>query len=450
MTELSATVAESLSSGATKGKAVKMPLALTMIVVGLFIPQELSFYLFGLRLTVVRFLFLLLVPVLVAKAAGRLSAGRLRILPSDLLVIMTGFWLIYAPANLDGLALALNHAGPTALEFCIGYMSTRILLSERGQALQFANLLCRAISVVALLGALDPLTNHFLVRDLAGQIGEPNVRLLDWLANPDAYRLGLMRAMGPIEHPILFGFVCSVGVILAVAVPVRARVINVLACTLGAVLAFSSAPIQGMFMGFGLLAYNRLLWNVRRRWSFFFILSALAVVLIFSVSGNAVGFIISNLTFSPESGFYREWTWEAVTAYVSQSPWFGLGYGPLPEELNHSIDSLWLVLAIEAGYPGAVLVALSLMGANPFGGRRTETPEESILATTLGILLFLTIFIAFTVHLWGCTWILAGLLLGAKGHMTELGYLDGGPARRSVAHETSFSRRLPRRSRLPI
>src|ERR1700742_747111 len=155
MTNFPITVAEGVS-GATEGKAVKMPFVLTMVVVVLFIPQELSFYLFGLRLTLVRFLFLLLVPVLIVKAAGRISAGRLRILPSDLLVILTGFWLIYAPANLDGLALALNHAGPTALEFCIGYLSTRVLLNERGQALHFAVFLCHAISVVAFWGALIP------------------------------------------------------------------------------------------------------------------------------------------------------------------------------------------------------------------------------------------------------------------------------------------------------
>jgi hypothetical protein len=448
MTSLSGIIGEGIPS--VNRRAAKMPLVLTMVVVGLFIPQELSFYLFGLRLTVVRLIFLLLAPVLIAKAAAKLSAGRLRILPSDLLVIMSGFWLIYAPANLDSLALALNHAGPVALEFCVGYLSTRILMSERGQALHFADVLCRAIAVVALLGALDPLTNHFFVRDLAGQIGEPNAHLSDWLANPDAYRLGLMRAMGPIEHPILFGFVCSVGVIIAVALPVRARAFCVLSCSLGAVLAFSSAPIQGMLMGFGLLAYNRLFCKVRRRWLFFFIVSALGVAVIFVMSGNAVGFIISNLTFSPQSGFYREWTWETVTAYVSQSPWFGLGLGPLPDEINHSIDSLWLVLAIEAGYPGAVLVALSLMGANPMFGSRTQTPDESILATTLGILLFLTIFIAFTVHLWGCTWILAGLLLGAKAHLTELGYINGRAARRSLASATAFSRRSARQYRLPI
>ena len=120
-----------------------------------------------------------------------------------------------------------------------------------------------------------------------------------------------------------------------------------------------------------------------------------------------------------------------VGLYVSQSPWFGLGYGVMPEEINHSIDSLWLVLAIRSGYPGAVLVALSLFGAAAVltGGRKFGlTPVESKLATTLGILLFLTAYLSFTVHLWGTSWILTGLLIGTKAHLSELGYLRPGAA----------------------
>jgi hypothetical protein len=125
-----------------------------------------------------------------------------------------------------------------------------------------------------------------------------------------------------------------------------------------------------------------------------------------------------------------------VGLYVSQSPWVGLGYGERPEEINHSIDSLWLVLAIRSGYPGAVLVALSLFGAAAIlsKGRKSDlTPVEAKLATTLGILLFLTAYIACTVHLWGTSWILTGLLIGTKAHLSELGYLRPDAARQRLS-----------------
>ena len=50
------------------------------------------------------------------------------------------------------------------------------------------------------------------------------------------------------------------------------------------------------------------------------------------------------------------------------------------------------------------------------------TPVEAKLAVTLSILLFLIAYISFTVHLWGTSWILTGLLIGTKAHLSELGY----------------------------
>lgn len=405
--------------------AATMPVVLTLIVIGLFIPEELSFYVFGLRLTVIRLIFLLLTPVLLARWTQKVSAGRYRFVLSDLFVVLTGFWLIYAPVNVDGLS-GLSHAGPNVLEFCIGYMTTRILLSEPGHALSFAEMLCRAIAVVALVGILDPLTNHRFAHDLAAQLGTPMHTIWNF---EDAYRLGLLRATGPIEHPILYGFTCVIGLLLAVSIPIRGRRLVIFSCSLGTIFAFSSAPIQTMIVGFGLLIYNYILSQISFRWLALFVVGAVGVIAAFLISNSPVGFIISHLTFSPESGYYREWTWQMVGLYVSQSPWFGLGYGEMPEEINHSIDSLWLVLALVSGFPGAVLVALSLLGAAAVltSGRNAGlTSTETKLATTLGIALFLTAYIGFTVHLWGTSWILTGLLIGVKAHLSELGYLRPG------------------------
>ena len=224
-----------------------MPFVLTLIVIGLFIPEELSFYVFGLRLTVIRLIFLLLTPVLLARWTQKVSAGRYRFVLSDLFVILAGFWLVYAPANVDGLS-GFNHAAPDVLEFCIGYMTTRLLLSEPGHALSFVDLLCRVIAVVALVGVLDPLINHRFAHDLAAQFGTPMHTIENW---EDAYRLGLLRATGPIEHPILFGFTSVIGILLAVSIPIRGRGLAIVACSLGAIFAFSSAPIRPCFWDLG-------------------------------------------------------------------------------------------------------------------------------------------------------------------------------------------------------
>ena len=55
-----------------------------------------------------------------------------------------------------------------------------------------------------------------------------------------------------------------------------------------------------------------------------------------------------------------------VGLHVSQSPWFGLGYGEMPEDINHSIDSLWLVLASNPASLALFLSRFRLWGLQPF------------------------------------------------------------------------------------
>src|SRR6266851_7143378 len=196
-----------------------LPLALKLIAITTFLPEELSFYILGLRFTAIRLILIVLTPLLLIRLGQRLAAGRYRFVLSDIFVFLEGFWMIYAPANVVGVGQALNHAGPTALEFCVGYMATRLLLSEHGHALSFAALLCRVIAIVALLALLDPLTNRSLIHYLASQLTGYQKPLV----TVDIYRLGLLRATGPIEHAILFGFACAVGLLIAASIPIRSR-----------------------------------------------------------------------------------------------------------------------------------------------------------------------------------------------------------------------------------
>jgi len=406
------------------GRNFKIPLVLTLVGLTVFLPVELSFYIVGLRLTATRLIFLVITPFLIVRFVQKTRTGRYRFVFSDLLVILTGFWLIYAPANIDGLSMALNHAGPDVLEFCAGYMTTRIVLDRHYEALGFVGLICRAIAVVALLGLIDPLTGSYAIHNLARQFtGFIGSDLRNW---SDSYRMGLLRAAGPIEHPILYAFLCAIGLLVAVGVQIPARKFVIGSCGLGMIFAFSSAPLQCGLLGLGLVLYSRVVAGAPWRWVVLFGAGAAAGATAFFISDSPVGFIISHLTFDPSSGYYRYWTWDRVIFYVTQSPWFGLGYGAPPDEINHSIDSLWLVLSIHSGYPGAILTAFSLVGAVslPTSGRGVElTPDETKLGTVLGILIFITIYFGFTVDLWGSTWILTGILTGMRAHLGELGQL---------------------------
>src|SRR5262249_19566038 len=157
----------------------------------------------------------------------------------DILIVLTGIWMIASPAIVVDLTYSLHHGAPFAFEFCGSYLAGRVLLSEHGQAVRFVNLFCHVIAIVAFLGTLDVIAGRPAVHDLLAALTGHNQNY------QHEYRLGLFRATGPIEHPILFGLVCTTGLLLAVTVPIRAKGLTILSCGQGVLLSLSSAPIQG-------------------------------------------------------------------------------------------------------------------------------------------------------------------------------------------------------------
>jgi len=402
-----------------------IPAVVQLIICATFLPETLSFYVAELRLTVVRVIFLALAPVLLVRLGLKVSDGRYRFVPSDLLVTLAGVWMFLGPAMVDGIGAAMKHSGPVVLEFCIAYWSMRLLLSARGQARSAVSLLCGVIAIVALLGLLDPLTNRYLIHDwgtaLTGYV-KPNSRFV--------YRLGFLRASGPLEHSILYGFTCSIGILMAMTIRMRARILKISACVVGAVFSFSSAPIQAVFIGSGLLLYNRILARVPGRWFALIVLVSCGFTALFLLVDAPLGIIVRHLIFDPGSGYDRLLQWNvAGSGLLRTSPWFGMGFDPLPPAIRDrlitgSIDSLWLMSALTYGIPGSALIGLSLISTTiPFtrGPGINLTPAESHLGTGLSILMFIVMFVGFTVDLWGIDWILVALLMGIRAHLGELG-----------------------------
>jgi len=414
-------------------------LALRAVALSILLPDEIGFSLAGLRFSVTRVILLLLTPVLAVRFARMLAAGCYRFIFSDLLVLLTGVWMIAALTTVDGLQEALNHAGPIALEFCIGYMAARFLLSERGDAVSFIKFLCWAIAIVALLGLPDTLTHRWFVHELVGTWFGDATGSLSWIEDAtgslsramitgeNGDRLGLLRATSTLEHPILFGITCGVGLLLAASIRIKGGTLVVLTCGLGTFLALSSAPLQAVLMGFGLLTYDRILAGIRYRWISLISLAAAGIIALFGLFNDPVGIVCSHFVFDAGSAWYRIREWSTASAALAQSPWFGLGWEISPSfGIPWTIDSIWLLWALKFGIPGALLLALAIIGA---ASRPTNGPgvcltrAESKLGTTLGILIFLVIFLGFTVDFFGSAWILIPVLAGVRAHLGELGRL---------------------------
>ena len=408
-----------LSKAPRTTTSVAVPLMLKLLVVSIVLPDEIGVDMQGLLFTPSRILLLGFVPILLLRLTRKLIAGSYRFVWADLLVPLAGVWMFIALGNVDGIQAALNHAGPLALEFCIGYMTTRIMLSGNIQTIFFIQFLCWVLALVAVLGIFDTLSNRFVIHDLAA------AAFGNKIFGTAGHRLGLLRATSTIEHPILFGFVCSVGFILSISTPIRGRWLSAIGSGLGTFLSLSSAPIQVAVLGVSLLMYNRMLLSVKVRWAALTTLLAAAFTILFLIANHPFGFIFDHLTFDPETGYFRMYAWQTAGEALNQSPWFGLGW-IIPDVygIPGTVDSIWLVWALNFGIPGSILLGLSMLGAMSLprnSSRALLTTAELKLRTTLSIIIFLIVFLGFTVHFFGTSWILIPVLVGVRAHLAELG-----------------------------
>jgi hypothetical protein len=401
----------------------RLPLAMKLILVSWFLPEGLSFFVAGLRLNIIRVTFLILTPVVFARFASKIATGRYRFVASDAFVPAAAFWMFLGPCVIYGLEDSLAHSGPVVLEYLIAYMVTRVLLEENGQASAFLSMLCAVIACICLDAFLDTLTGRYFTRDLVATITGFDK---DWSAgSDDAFRFGLLRAAGPIEHPILFGIIAGIGLLFAVSVKIRFRTFCIAACGLGTIICFSSAPEQSVMLGFGLLLYGRVMAGLKVKWLLILGGIATLALTLFMVSNSPFGLLFDLATIDPSTAYYRLYIWNLLGPYVLQSPWFGVFTDNM--EYQGSVDSLWLVLSLLYGIPCAILVGLSMIGACSLPtdpARAYLGLAESRAGTVLGVVTAVIIFTGFTVHFWGSLWILVGLLTGLRAHLGELGWLN--------------------------
>lgn len=397
-----------------------IPTSVKIALLLLFLPQEASFFVFGLRLTPERVVLLALTPVVFVEIVKKWSAGHYRFVASDIFVIMAGLWMFIGPSVTFSFGDALSHSGPDALEYVIGYMMPRVLLSSRGQSVTLVGWLCLLIALVAVDALLDPLFGRYVTRELFAQISGYSMIAL----NEDSFRYGLLRASGTLEHPILFGFASGVGLLLAVAIRIRFRWFCIAACGMGVVLSISSAPQMSAVIGLMLLLYSRIMSRVRMKWVLIGIIPSLTFIILYFSTSTPFGHILSIMTINPLTAYYRLYIWQMVGPGILNYPWFSVPHGSY--DYQGSVDSVWLVLALSYGIPGSVLAGLSLLGACslPVSSDGTYWGDaEAKLGAALGIIIFLVIFMGFTVDFWGPVWIMVGILMGLRAHLGEMANL---------------------------
>jgi hypothetical protein len=207
------------------------------------------------------------------------------------------------------------------------------------------------------------------------------------------------------------------------------RIVMVGVAALGALLSISSAAALSCCLALSFIAYDAGLNRSRWRWALLFAALAYAALLFVVLVDNPLAWLISGLTYNPQTGFYRLQQWYWVGYNLENSPFLGNGDKDWirPISVVSSLDSLWLVIAVRHGYVGVALLLLAIVGSRfVWTPRQTPAyphPRAHEIGRAIALALVGAIFVTFTVHFWAKIWIFLGLIVGIRAGLSEARYL---------------------------
>ena len=349
--------------------------------------------------------------------------GR-RLLTCDIATTLMVGWMLATASLNPG---SLSSPGAVCIEFLFSYIVGRAFFLRPAALDTFVRALKLITAFIVALAMGELVTGRLLAHEMAGTIfGIPPAGAV--------FRGGIIRATSTLDHPILLGVFCSlVNVIVLfwerspdptrtvfVRLPARMPFRTILGfangvCFRNGGLWLRSAPAACTAKMDDLLECFRL--RDRRG---------------LLLSDHPIGWLISNLTLDPQSGYFRILIWNLAFERIELRPLYGYSFQFFNDPiLDTTIDCVWLVNALRFGVPAsALLFIVNLAAIWPIRqrgpGASDDYGQRMRLAFTAVLLLFM--FSGITVHFWNYLWIFWGLCVGIRGALRESA-LNSGTAR---------------------
>lgn len=417
-------------------------LYLKLLLVAIFLPEGLSFFVGDFRLSFARVLIFCCSIAAIRQLAQRVSTRTLVCVPSDILAPLAGVWMMLAATVTDG-AAGFKGAGIEAIEFTGGYLTFRFLLGPVDSSVRVARFSCKLIILIVGIALLDPLSDKlFTYEFVKGITGYTKLSYEGPLAvRADTfYRDGVVRAMGPLEHSILFGAVCVwFGVVAFTMFRHQLLGWGIAGIALvGVWFSQARSPLLAYLIGFALAIFYAASPRFTARWKLVGFSVTAVLLVVFTFSGSPVATLVRLSGVSPEAAWARQAIWDTGGPVVLGSPIFGIGlngdwnwqsHGAL---VSSSVDAFWLATAMSYGIPGSALIFLTIASACWLGSIDKSphlTPEEGRLSVALGIVITTIAFLGFIVHFWGICWILIAVFTGMRANLAEAAIMRDRAAR---------------------
>jgi hypothetical protein len=396
--------------------SVRAPMLGAMFYIALIIPLEFSMTIAGLRLSPYRvFVLVMFFPMLLR------LLRETRVLPADYLVAAHALWAALALGLYGGLSVGLESGGIYIVESFGAYLVGRLAINSPESSRAMLRFMVVVLVLMAAFALPESITGYHFLRELSrALVGGAALPFID-------PRLGLHRAFGSFDHPILYGVFAASTFAAAYYVlckeRLRFRSLAILGVIAGSTfVSLSAGPFVAIAFQCLVLGWDRITKGIQMRWTV--LVGGIGLMwLAVSLASNR-GFVkvfISYFTFSPQSAYNRTLIWDYGTAEVARHPVFGIGLGDWIRApwMSDSMDNFWLLTAVRYGLPAllfliSAIVLIAVRQARNVGrDRELNLYRMGWLATIIGLSVS-----GFTVHFWNAMFAYFFFLIGTGVWMT--------------------------------
>ena len=397
-----------------------LPWPITALLIALAMPTETSIYAGSLRLSPYRIILIItLIPCLTRLFSRR--AGKVN--GVDMLMIGHSAWVFLAFIVNEGAGQGVESGGIYIIESLGAYLVGRVWIRTGEDFEAFCRVVVFMVTVMLLFTLPEAVTGYHFIREafraVLGGAGLPHIEP----------RLGLTRAFGSFDHPILYGTFCATTFAATYYVACGAKLGAKQIATMGAIilatfLSLSSGAFVAMAIQALLVGWDRITRGVANRWMILGSLFAASWVMLSLMSNRSpIKVFISYMTFSAHSAYNRILIWEYGTQEVGRHPLFGIGFSDWqrPEWMHSSsMDNFWLVTAVRYGLPalimllGAVLLTMRHLGGLKRVDAGLARHRAAWIISIAGIAIA-----GVTVHFWNSLFGLFMFLLGTGTWMID-------------------------------
>lgn len=398
----------------------KAPILAILLILALLMPPEIGGSVSGLHLNPYRlFLMLVLIPLLIKLFSGKVGAFN----KIDFFVILHCLWVF--------ISLSVNHDIPFAIETggiyiveCLGaYLIGRCVVTTVHSYKIVLKTLFISLLFIMFFVLIETFIGINFIREVSSSIFGGSFN------NVMEKRLGLVRAYGSFNHPILLG-VFSAGVFsmlymygLSTYQSKLKRILPGFVATIVTLTSISSGAFAPLFIQYFMLGWQKLAKKVRIKspWTLFWSLLVAFYILIDIFSNRSpVKVFLTYMTFSAHTAYNRLNIWEYGSDEVVRHPIFGIGLEDWirPDWMHSgSMDNFWLVNAVRYGVPAFLFLLVAVIYVL-YSIRKVSAPSEEYFLLRQGYMysIIAIVIAATTVHLWNQIFVYFMFLVGL-GHV---------------------------------